>query len=73
METAHVINVGQGWAFLVLEGHCPAKSSFNPNHTHLNVISKSSCSFDSILQLCLIRVGAKLCRTVALQECPPLI
>jgi len=26
----------QGWSTPVLEGHCPAEFSFNPNYTHLN-------------------------------------
>ncbi len=44
----------------------PAEFSLNPAPTHLSVITVSIAPEDlnELLQLCLIRVGAELCREV---------
>ncbi len=56
----------QGSPNLILEGRCPAEFSL-PQHTCLQVPSIPSKTLISCFR-CLIRVGAKLCRTPALQD-----
>lgn len=56
----------QGCPVLLLEGQRPAEfqqSSNLPQHETF-----SNPDFDKLVQVCLIKVGAELCRTVDLQE-----
>ncbi len=53
---------------LLLEGQCPAEfSSSQLQNTCLDPFSESE-AIDYLVQVCLIRVGGKLCRTVVFQE-----
>lgn len=54
---------------LLLEIHRPAEFSFHPHETHLIVIYQIIQKlFSGCVQVCLIGVGAELCRTLDLQE-----
>ncbi len=55
----------QGSPSLVLEGRCPVEFSSNPNQTHLKQLINDLLG---ILEGVLRQVGAKLCRTPALQD-----
>jgi len=59
------LDITQGWATSVLEGHCPTEFSFNPNQTHQLI---KVFRITRKLQAVDLRVGAKLCRTLALQD-----
>ncbi len=63
MDSKAVFRLKQGCPILVLEDQCPAEFSFNQlQHSCLEVSSKSE-DLKYQIQVCLIRVGAKLCRT----------
>ncbi len=60
----------QGWETSVLEGHCPAALA----PTLIKHIRANECilrSLESYRQVCLIGVGAKLCRTVEFPSLAP--
>jgi len=54
------LDITQGWATSVLEGHCPTEFTFNQLIKVFRITRK--------LQAVDLRVGAKLCRTLALQD-----
>lgn len=56
-----------GMGNMVLKDHCAAEPSSNPHQTHL---IKYSGLLVNEMQVCLISVGTKLCKTVALQDTP---
>jgi len=58
----------QGFSNSVLEGRCPAEFSSNPDQTHLSKLIKVFRITRNFQEVCLIRVGAKLCRTAADQN-----
>jgi len=54
---------------LLLEGQRPAKFSSNLfKHTCLKVSNRGPADLDGLVQVCLIIVGVKLCRTLALRK-----
>ncbi len=64
---SEVDTLSKGCPTLLLAIDCPAKFSSNSNQTHLKQLIKVF-RIENQRQVCLIRVGAKLCRTVNRQE-----
>ncbi len=63
-----LFSIGQGCPLLLLKDQRPAEFKANLlQHTCLD-ISSNHGDLDELVQVCLIRVGAKLCRTITLRE-----